>query len=101
MKQLIRIWRQRYSKTVNCEPALLPAASLPAMATRIRTRLPPATRREEILDAAGRLFAERGYAAVSASEVAREAGVTPGLLITTSVASAACSSRSSSGSPRR
>jgi AcrR family transcriptional regulator len=80
LKQLIRIWRQRYSKTVNCEPALLPAASLPAMATRIRTRLPPATRREEILDAAGRLFAERGYAAVSASEVAREAGVTPGLL---------------------
>jgi AcrR family transcriptional regulator len=45
-----------------------------------RTRLPPATRRENILDAAARLFAERGYAAVSASEVAREAGITPGLL---------------------
>ena len=50
------------------------------MATRPRTRLSPATRREEILDAAGRLFADRGYAAVSASEVARQAGVTPGLL---------------------
>ena len=50
------------------------------MATHTHTRLPPATRREEILDTAGRLFAERGYAAVSASEVARQAGVTPGLL---------------------
>jgi AcrR family transcriptional regulator len=49
-------------------------------ASRPRTRLAPATRREEILKTAGRLFAERGYAAVSASEVAREAGVTPGLL---------------------
>ena len=50
------------------------------MAARPRTRLPPATRREEILDAAGQMFAERGYTAVSASEVARQAGVTPGLL---------------------
>ena len=50
------------------------------MATRPRTRLSPATRRAEILDAAGGLFSERGYAAVSASEVARRAGVTPGLL---------------------
>lgn len=50
------------------------------MATRPRTRLSPATRRAEILDAAGRVFAERGYAAVPASEVARRAGVTPGLL---------------------
>jgi AcrR family transcriptional regulator len=50
------------------------------VATRPRTRLAPAARREEILKAAGRLFAERGYEAVSASEVAREASVTPGLL---------------------
>ena len=50
------------------------------MATRPRTRLSPATRRAEILDAAGGLFSERGYEAVSASEVARRAGVTPGLL---------------------
>ena len=50
------------------------------MAIHPRTRLPPATRREEILDAARRLFAERGYTAVSASEVARQAGITPGLL---------------------
>jgi AcrR family transcriptional regulator len=48
--------------------------------TRTRTRLTPATRREEILETAGRLFAEQGYAAVSASEVARQAGVTPGLV---------------------
>lgn len=40
----------------------------------------PGARRAAILDAAGRLFAEHGYAAVSASEVARRAGVTPGLL---------------------
>jgi AcrR family transcriptional regulator len=50
------------------------------VAKRTRTRLSPATRRAEILDTASRLFAERGYAAVSASEVARQAGVTPGLL---------------------
>jgi AcrR family transcriptional regulator len=50
------------------------------VATRPRTRLSPSTRRAEILDTAGRLFAERGYAAVPASEVARRAGVTPGLL---------------------
>ncbi len=50
------------------------------MAARPRTRLSPAIRRAEILDAAGRLFADRGYAAVSASDVARQAGVTPSLL---------------------
>jgi AcrR family transcriptional regulator len=58
----------------------LATGSLPAVTNRPRTRLSPATRRAEILGAASRLFAERGYAAVSASEVAREAGVTPGLL---------------------
>jgi AcrR family transcriptional regulator len=50
------------------------------VASRPRTRLPPATRREQILDTARRLFAERGYAAVTASAVAREAAITPGLL---------------------
>lgn len=48
------------------------------MATR--TRLAPATRREQILDTARRLFAERGYEAVPASEVARQAGISPSLL---------------------
>ena len=48
--------------------------------SRPRRRLAPVARREEILETAGRLFAERGYAGVSASEVARQAGVTPGLL---------------------
>lgn len=50
------------------------------MPTRPRTRLPPDVRREQILDAAERLFAQRGYEAVTAREVAREAGITPGLL---------------------
>ena len=50
------------------------------MTTRPRTRLAPAARREDILQTAGRLFAERGYEAVPASEVARQAGITPGLL---------------------
>lgn len=56
------------------------AGSLPPVATRRRTRLAPDARREEILHTAGRLFAERSYAEVSASEVARQAGITPGLL---------------------
>jgi AcrR family transcriptional regulator len=50
------------------------------MATRPRTRLAPDARREEILDHARRLFGARGYAAVSASEIARAAGVTPALV---------------------
>lgn len=50
------------------------------MSARSRTRLAPAARREEILEVAGRLFSEHGYAAVSASEVAREAGVAPALV---------------------
>jgi len=50
------------------------------MANRPRTRLAPDIRREEILETAGRLFAQHGYEAVSASEVARTAGVTPGLI---------------------
>ncbi|MGN6167062.1 MAG: TetR/AcrR family transcriptional regulator [Solirubrobacteraceae bacterium] len=50
------------------------------MASRPRTRLAPAARREEILKTAARLFGERGFDAVSASEVAREAGIAPGLL---------------------
>lgn len=54
--------------------------SLRPVATRRRTRLAPGARREEILQTAGRLFAERSYAEVSASEVARQAGITPGLL---------------------
>jgi AcrR family transcriptional regulator len=50
------------------------------MATRPRTRLAPDARREEILDHARQLFGARSYAAVSASEIARAAGVTPGLV---------------------
>ena len=50
------------------------------MATRARTRLAPDARREDILEHARQLFGTRSYAAVSASEIARAAGVTPGLV---------------------
>ena len=50
------------------------------MATRARTRLAPDARREDILDHARQLFGRRSYAAVSASEIARAAGVTPALI---------------------
>ncbi|HEY2192571.1 MAG TPA: helix-turn-helix domain-containing protein [Actinomycetospora sp.] len=43
-------------------------------------RLEPDARRAEILEAALRLYAERPYADVSTSELAREAGVARGLL---------------------
>ena len=47
---------------------------------RTRTRLAPDARREEILEQARRLFGECGYATVSASEIARSAGITPSLV---------------------
>jgi AcrR family transcriptional regulator len=47
-------------------------------------RLPPAQRNairvERILDAAGQLVAERGYEKMTTSQVARRAGVSPGVL---------------------
>ena len=43
-------------------------------------RLEPDARREQILDCATRLFGERPYAAVSTTDIAREAGVARGLL---------------------
>lgn len=43
-------------------------------------RLEPDARREQILECAVRLFGERPYAAVSTSDIAREAGVARGLL---------------------
>ncbi|WP_408895774.1 TetR/AcrR family transcriptional regulator [Nocardioides sp. R1-1] len=45
-----------------------------------RQRLAPDERREQILVAAERLFAERSYAEVSTTGIAREAGVARGLL---------------------
>ena len=43
-------------------------------------RLDPATRREQILDAANELFAERGYEEVTIEDVAKSAGVARGLV---------------------
>jgi AcrR family transcriptional regulator len=48
-------------------------------ATR-RTRLDPGERRDQILDAANGLFAERGYEDVTIEDIARSAGVTRGLV---------------------
>jgi AcrR family transcriptional regulator len=45
-----------------------------------RTRLDPEQRRSQILDAAGELFAVRGYDDVSIEDIARAAGVTRGLV---------------------
>jgi AcrR family transcriptional regulator len=44
------------------------------------SRLDPAQRREQILDAANALFAERAYDAVSIEDIASSAGVTRGLV---------------------
>ena len=44
------------------------------------SRLDPAQRREQMLDAANELFAERGYEEVSVEDIARSAGVTRGLV---------------------
>ena len=51
---------------------------MPAKPTR--SRLAPDDRRGQILETALRLFGERGYADVSASDIARAAGVTPALV---------------------
>ena len=44
------------------------------------SRLDPAQRRDQILDAANALFAERGYEEVSVEDIASSAGVTRGLV---------------------
>ena len=48
--------------------------------TSKRRRLPPEQRRAQLLDAAGDLFAERGYEEVSVEDIARAAGVQRGLV---------------------
>ena len=55
--------------------AIAPPAELPRW-----RRLEPDARREQILECAVRLFGERPYAAVSTTDIAREAGVARGLL---------------------
>ena len=49
-------------------------------ATSTYHRLKPAERRDQILDVANTLFAERGYEEVSVEDIARAAGVTRGLV---------------------
>ena len=44
------------------------------------SRLDPAERRDQILDTANTLFAERGYEEVSIVDIAKEAGITRGLI---------------------
>ena len=48
--------------------------------TRKYVRLDPGQRRDQILDAANALFAERGYEEVSVEDIARSAGITRGLV---------------------
>ena len=48
--------------------------------TRTYIRLDPQQRRDQILDAANALFAERGYEAVLVEDIAKSAGVTRGLV---------------------
>jgi AcrR family transcriptional regulator len=50
------------------------------MAATARQRLPRAERREVVMNAAGRLFGERGYAHTSLDEIAAAAGVTKPVL---------------------
>jgi AcrR family transcriptional regulator len=50
------------------------------MSTPKFTRLDPAQRRQQILDAANALFAERGYDDVGIDDIAKAAGVTRGLV---------------------
>jgi AcrR family transcriptional regulator len=50
------------------------------MASKTQKRLPPAERRELILESAGQLFGERGYAHTSLDEIAASAGVTKPIL---------------------
>src|SRR4051812_19286534 len=52
----------------------------PVSTSRRYQRLDPATRRDQILDAANALFAERGYEEVTIDEVAKTAGVARGLV---------------------
>ena len=49
-------------------------------APRRYQRLDPATRRDQILDAASALFAERGYDEVTIEDIAKSAGVARGLV---------------------
>jgi AcrR family transcriptional regulator len=50
------------------------------MAERNETAAQDETRKEAIVEAAARIFAEKGFAGASNREIAREAGISPGLI---------------------
>ena len=62
------------------------------------SRLDPGQRRDQILDAANALFAQRGYDEVSIEDIASAAGSPGGSCTTTSAAATTSTSRCSSGS---
>ena len=47
---------------------------------RTRKRLPPARRKALIMDAAARLFAERGYSGASITDIAAASGISPSVI---------------------
>ncbi len=58
------------------------AATIRAMPARRQRTVDPEAKREAILEAAERLFAERGYSATSTAAIAAEAGVATGTVFT-------------------
>ena len=72
--------QQDFSRKVSGVTDPRAAANYVTVAPGVRRRLEPDARREQILAVAVRLFGERGYADVSTTDVAREAGVARGLI---------------------
>src|SRR3954464_10631962 len=58
-----------------CDDAAVSTSSAPGRPRSGARRLPAATAREEILDAAAELFAQRGYAATSTRLIAERVGI--------------------------
>lgn len=62
------------------QPSGKPAAALPPAAVEGAKRLPAAARRQQILQAAIRLFAQRGFRGTTTKEIALAAGVNEALI---------------------
>lgn len=67
----------RATRRVLETPVGLPASAADAAAGSEPARWRRASRREQILDTAVRMFSERGYGGVSMADIAEEVGVTP------------------------